>query len=159
MKKYLNLILEGCAFLLGCIVFLTMIGDSVKVSVGGSDASINCYDLVTNKGALFITALVFVCVGLALTIAVAVIDLLKVKLSFKRWLSLVPALFLLIGGVLFFFGVQCFNALTESGDFSFSGLVGLFGGKVSLGYGAILSGIFALLSSCSLVSRSLLIKK
>lgn len=159
IKKHLGLILEGCAFILGCIVFLTMMGDAVAVSALGTSGSVSCYDLVTNNGGLFITGLVLICVALALIICLVVLDLLKVKIKFNKWLSVVPALLFVVGGVLFFFGTQCFDELLTNGEGGFNELVGYLGGKVSLGWGAIVSGILALLSGCTLLVKPFIVKK
>lgn len=167
MKKYLGIILDSCALLIAACAFIAMIGSAVNFTVSifgmGAETSISCYELVTNNGGIYIAALTLLCVGCALIIAFLVLDILKVKIKYKRLLTILPILVLIVAAVLYFLAIQCFNIMFDAGELkdlmNEYGLSDLMNIKSTLGIGAICSAILCLLSSCTLCAKTLLIKK
>ena len=140
MKKNLGYIFLYISALTAIASILCMFGAAVTYSGLLVSESVNFFDLVKPAGELQIGILLaIIFIGLAVVIS-AVIALLKLVAKAKnsaiyKFLAACGSLFALAGGVLCFLTLQ---------------LVGLPTKYYQLGFGAILSGIFAIVSAVML---------
>lgn len=166
MKKYLGIILDSCALIIASCTFIAMIGSAVNLSMSilgiTFEGPVTCYGLVTNGGGLYIAALTHLCVGIALIITYLILDILKINFKFKRLLTILPILVLLVAAIDYFLAIQCLGMLGTDeikeivSEFGFSDLINV---NTTLGIGAISSGILCLLSSITFGVKTLLIKE
>lgn len=146
MKKYLNLILAGVGLVLSLIVFGTMAGAGLTATadlgvLGSISSSSSVYEMMSgdSNSGIAVTCLIMVIVGALLNAAVLVTDVLKKYNKYNKLVSLLSAVVLLVGGIMFF--------TLATGDV----------GKVcSLGVGAIFSGILAIASAVCIGARGTL---
>lgn len=160
MKKYLGLILSAVAFIFAGCCFLTLMGPAVTVSwtVLGktTSSSMSGYDMISNGGGLYIAAIVHVGVALALIACVFALDAVKAKFKFKKLVSFLPAIVLIVAAVDFFLAIPCLNMMNSDDVNEAIGYVGkLVDLKKSLGFGAIGSGALAILASLTMICKTL----
>ena len=132
MKKYLEEILLGCAAFLSALTLILMNAPGLTASGFGVTVTASVYDLVGNNGDTtvgLVFAVIFVVLALVAAVCLLVLKLIKFKFGYAGIVALAVAALSLIAGILYF----CTK--------------GLVGSSASLGAGAVLCGIFSLLSA------------
>ncbi len=137
MKKYADYLFLGAAVLFSALTLILMVAPGVKGNILGSTLSV--YELFSvndkaNVGIIF--AFIFALLALLAGIGLIVVKLLNVKFGYGAIVALCAAVLALVAGIMFF----CTKGLAGYGDNSY----------VSLGAGAVLSGVFSLLTACAL---------
>lgn len=129
MKKHLNLILLGCAVFFAALIFALMAAPGITVSLFGATGKASVYDCLENGGTL--AAFIIFIVGFVTAACLLVVEVLKMSIKYEAFVAFFAALLLLVAGILFF----CTASIAGGGD---------------LGVGAILCGIFGILSALAL---------
>lgn len=132
MKKYLEEILLGCAAFLSALTLILMNAPGLTASGLGLTFQASVYYLVGNNGDTtvgLVFAVIFVVLALVAAVCLLVLKLIKFKFGYAGIVALAVAALSLIAGILYF----CTK--------------GLVGSSASLGAGAVLCGIFSLLSA------------
>ncbi len=132
MKKYFNLIVVGLAVLFSVLIFATMAGDGVTVTIFNKTDGPSVYEMITEKA--FSSTIATICLILTIVsvLALAVVAgsvVLKKCEKYASYISLATAVILLVNGILFF--------CLATGDYK----------NFDLGVGAIMSAIFSFIAA------------
>lgn len=130
MKKYLNVLVLGGSFLFLALIFATMAGNGLVYKTIIGDAKFSVYDCLEDGSAVTIIALILVILSLLAVGLVLVVELLKAKFQFSKIVLLVACGLAFVACVMFFLTPAKYD-------------------NAGLGVGAVLSAIFALISSCA----------
>lgn len=143
IKKYLNYILIGCACLFGLLVFATMAGSAVYAKSGNNIASLGSvyYFAASHSGLLgtskpvaaCVSGIIFLVFGLVAIAATGVLEFV-LKNEYAKYAAVAAGVLLLASAISYF--------CPATGDLK----------DLHAGAGSILSGIFALISTCSICS-------
>lgn len=139
MKK--NTLLSLVSVVLGAAVYLTCLlpAISYKVSsvLGGSETeTVTFYKMFDSDFGMGIAIMILLSVGVVALIAGLVVDYLKANKKISLLANALGALLLVVAGVLFFF---------VTNGYELNGSLVLVEVKTSLGFGAIISAILAIL--------------
>lgn len=139
-KNLLDVLLMGAAALFGALTLIIMVAPGILYDLGLlGTAKYSVYDLLNYGDTLrvgILLALIFAILFVVCVLLLLVLKLLGKKLKAEGLISLCAAGLEIAAGILFFFSKSLAG---ESGN-----------GLVSLGVGAVLAGIFAIIAACSL---------
>ncbi|HBF86403.1 MAG TPA: hypothetical protein DDW54_01845 [Clostridiales bacterium] len=139
MKKYADYLFLGAAVLFSALTLLLMLAPGITATVFGTKAHWSVYELFSygdKARAGLIIAFILALLALLAGIGLIVVKLLNVKFGYGAIVALCAAVIALVAGILFF----CTKSLVGEGGNS----------VISTGAGAILSGIFSLLTAGAL---------
>ena len=138
-KNLLDYILLGSSALFGILTLVIMVAPGIIIDLGLVTTKYNVYELLNyadeaRVGLIF--ALIFSIILLVATLLLLLLKLLNKKFKLELIVALCASALALVAGILFF----CTKPLIGEANSS----------VVSLGIGAILAGIFALISAITL---------
>ena len=138
-KNLLDIILMSAAVLFGALTLIIMVAPGIIYNLGLGTYEPSVYNLLNYGDTLragLLIALIFAIVFVVCVLGLVLVKLLGKSFKAEGLVALCAAALEIVAGVLFFFTK---SLIEENGN-----------SLVSLGVGAILAGIFAILGACAL---------